>query len=143
MGQGLSKKSKVVSQVCRKPGEFLNTMNFPADHVETVYPPMQPAKKISVCRCWQSANFPICDNAHQQLQKQGIRTGPVMLELRNSHNRQLGSLRSTPSSSSGGFRIAGGQSPSDLSNGTVKIAASIVGSALAAATGWAHYAGLI
>ncbi|CAX63926.1 CDGSH iron-sulfur domain-containing protein, putative [Plasmodium reichenowi] len=70
--------------VFRKKGDILNTNNLKAVHIETFYPPLKSSKKVSVCRCWKSFNFPYCDNTHQKLQQQGVVCGPLLLEIRKS-----------------------------------------------------------
>ncbi|EUD66932.1 hypothetical protein C922_02516 [Plasmodium inui San Antonio 1] len=84
MGNLLRKEKSI--DVFRKKGDILNVRNFKAVHVEKVYPPLKKSKKISVCRCWKSNNFPYCDNAHQKLQQQGVICGPLLLEVRRSNN---------------------------------------------------------
>ncbi|GIX64317.1 CDGSH iron-sulfur domain-containing protein, putative [Babesia caballi] len=72
------------SRVPRKFGEKLNVFNLPMEHVKVLMPPSEPSTRISVCRCWRSAKFPICDNSHQLLRDQGINVGPVMFEARKA-----------------------------------------------------------
>ncbi|CRG98962.1 CDGSH iron-sulfur domain-containing protein, putative [Plasmodium relictum] len=72
--------------IMRNKGDILNVKNFKPLHIETFYPPLKKSKKISVCRCWKSNNFPYCDNTHQKLQQQGIVCGPLLLEIRKSNS---------------------------------------------------------
>nr|BAN66181.1 cisd1-like iron-sulfur, putative [Babesia bovis] len=69
-------------RVPRLPGEKLNVHELPKVHVKVMTPPSEASTRVSICRCWRSAKFPICDNSHQVLQSQGIKVGPVMLEVR-------------------------------------------------------------
>jgi CDGSH-type Zn-finger protein len=71
----------------------LNKLNLPAVH-EFYLPPPLPGKptKRSICRCWLSKKFPICDNSHQKLQKQGMDIGPVMLEFRAAPTTSVANL---------------------------------------------------
>ncbi|GFE54735.1 CDGSH iron-sulfur domain-containing protein [Babesia ovis] len=62
-------------RVPRKLGDKLNIYDLPKEHVKVLTPPSEPSTRISVCRCWRSAKFPICDNSHQILQAQGIKVG--------------------------------------------------------------------
>ncbi|CDJ60273.1 Clone ZZD536 mRNA sequence-like protein, related [Eimeria maxima] len=57
---------------------------LPSVHQEIVYPSHKRTQNFSVCRCWQSTKFPICDNSHKVLQKQGCNCGPAMLEIRQA-----------------------------------------------------------
>ena len=56
----------------RVPGDKLNKLNLPAVHEFYLPPPVQGGKptKRSICRCWLSKRFPICDNSHLKLHKQ-------------------------------------------------------------------------
>ncbi|ORM40664.1 uncharacterized protein BXIN_2287 [Babesia sp. Xinjiang] len=71
MGQAVSIAHS--TRVPRKLGDKLNVFNHPMEHVKVLTPPSEPSTRISVCRCWRSAKFPICDNSHQILQEQGIK----------------------------------------------------------------------
>ncbi|SBT75008.1 CDGSH iron-sulfur domain-containing protein, putative [Plasmodium malariae] len=84
MGNFLLKEKNC--DIIRKKGDILNIRNFKAVHVETFYPPSKKSRKISVCRCWKSNNFPYCDNTHQKLQQQGIVCGPLLLEIRRNNS---------------------------------------------------------
>jgi CDGSH-type Zn-finger protein len=68
----------------RVPGDKLNKLNLPAVHEFYLPPPVQGGKatKRSICRCWLSKRFPICDNSHLKLHKQGLEIGPTLLEFR-------------------------------------------------------------
>lgn len=79
MGSTASKVRNKI-KVVRKPGDVLNQHGLPSTHVEVLT--TNENTRISVCRCWKSSKFPICDNAHQLLQKQGVDCGPAMLEIR-------------------------------------------------------------
>jgi len=83
MGAEASKPvQKAASSALRKAGDNLNTLGFPVVHERIFYPPTGKPARMTVCRCWQSLKFPLCDNTHQRLQKQGINCGPVMLEIK-------------------------------------------------------------
>ncbi|CDI76171.1 Clone ZZD536 mRNA sequence-like protein, related [Eimeria praecox] len=58
--------------------------DLPSVHQEIVYPTHKRTLNFSICRCWQSTKFPICDNSHKVLQKQGCNCGPAMLEVRQA-----------------------------------------------------------
>ncbi|KAL8271927.1 hypothetical protein Esti_004051 [Eimeria stiedai] len=96
MGQ---KATKQIPKVTRKAGDPMNVYNLPAVHTEFVYPSRKRTMNYSICRCWQSSKFPICDNSHKKLQWQGCNcdarcalisresiriAGPVMLEIRQA-----------------------------------------------------------
>lgn len=38
---------------------------------------LRQGEVISLCRCWKSANFPLCDGSHKQMDGN---QGPVMIE---------------------------------------------------------------
>lgn len=80
MGNIFSRRSDL--SILRNKGEILNIRNFKPFHVEVIYPPTKKSKKISICRCWKSNNYPYCDNSHQKLQQQGVICGPLLLEVR-------------------------------------------------------------
>uniref|UniRef100_A0A1E1X109 Putative clone zzd536 mrna sequence-like protein n=1 Tax=Amblyomma aureolatum TaxID=187763 RepID=A0A1E1X109_9ACAR len=82
MGQAASVSH--TTRVPRKIGDKLNLFNFPMVHEKVLMPSAEPSTRISICRCWRSAKFPICDNSHQVLQAQGIKVGPAMLEVRKT-----------------------------------------------------------
>eukprot|EP00929_Paragymnodinium_shiwhaense_P027785 TRINITY_DN16226_c0_g2_i1.p1 TRINITY_DN16226_c0_g2~~TRINITY_DN16226_c0_g2_i1.p1 ORF type:complete len:153 (+),score=12.27 TRINITY_DN16226_c0_g2_i1:99-557(+) len=71
-----------VGTVYRLGGENLNNLGFP-EVTEVIYdkPTVKP-HRVVICRCWQSLKFPMCDNSHQRLQKQGVHCGPLMLEIK-------------------------------------------------------------
>ncbi|PFH33440.1 putative PfMNL-2 CISD1 family iron-sulfur protein [Besnoitia besnoiti] len=143
MGSQASKGSRPVADVLRKAGDFLNTKNLPAVHTEIVVPPPKKGKKFAVCRCWKSSKFPLCDNIHQKLQKQGINVGPAMLEIRPAP--PLESVRAPRVAQSGGspssepvLRDAG--APAADRTGAAALAGGVAASLLA---GGAHFAGFI
>jgi len=42
---------------------------------------LQPGKKLSLCRCWRSETFPLCDGSHKAYNKQyNDNVGPVNIE---------------------------------------------------------------
>eukprot|EP00747_Dinoflagellata_sp_TGD_P185937 gnl/TRDRNA2_/TRDRNA2_42732_c0_seq1.p2 gnl/TRDRNA2_/TRDRNA2_42732_c0~~gnl/TRDRNA2_/TRDRNA2_42732_c0_seq1.p2 ORF type:complete len:135 (+),score=26.05 gnl/TRDRNA2_/TRDRNA2_42732_c0_seq1:78-482(+) len=82
MGAEGSKAPAVVRTALRQAGEPLNTFGYPLVHEKVHFPPQGKSVRTTVCRCWKSAKFPLCDNTHQRLQKQGINVGPVMMELK-------------------------------------------------------------
>mmetsp|Transcript_19673 Transcript_19673/g.34890 ORF Transcript_19673/g.34890 Transcript_19673/m.34890 type:complete len:129 (-) Transcript_19673:73-459(-) len=73
---------KVGANVLRKAGEPLNTLGYQVVHEKIVLPSGQKPTRLTVCRCWQSLRFPLCDNTHQRLQKLGVNVGPVMVEIK-------------------------------------------------------------
>mmetsp|Transcript_66885 Transcript_66885/g.151080 ORF Transcript_66885/g.151080 Transcript_66885/m.151080 type:complete len:110 (-) Transcript_66885:295-624(-) len=83
MGGEASRPVKQASNLIRRAGDPLNTLSYPVVHEKVVLPPT-PGKpvRVTICRCWQSLKFPLCDNTHQRLQKQGCNIGPVMLEIK-------------------------------------------------------------
>ena len=66
----------------RKAGEFLNAGGHASVHEKVVSFPLVKSEKIPICRCWQSARFPLCDNSHERLQRQGVNVGPALLEVK-------------------------------------------------------------
>lgn len=80
MGQAKSVMHR--RKVPRALGDELNIFHHPKEHIEIVVQTSAPSKRISVCRCWRSAKFPLCDNSHQIMQSQGIKVGPAMVEVR-------------------------------------------------------------
>ena len=36
-------------------------------HLRTIVE-LEPGEQLSLCRCWKSAKFPICDGTHKQLE---------------------------------------------------------------------------
>ena len=83
MGASPSQPAKqVVGSVLRKAGEPLNTLGYQVVHEKVVYPTGTKPTRLTVCRCWQSLRFPLCDNTHQRLQKLGVDVGPVMVEIK-------------------------------------------------------------
>mmetsp|Transcript_80289 Transcript_80289/g.146450 ORF Transcript_80289/g.146450 Transcript_80289/m.146450 type:complete len:135 (+) Transcript_80289:65-469(+) len=73
---------KAAQSVLRQAGDPLNTLGWPVAHEKVFSKPTGKAVRYTICRCWQSLRFPLCDNSHQRLQKQGIHCGPVMFEVR-------------------------------------------------------------
>eukprot|EP00927_Polykrikos_kofoidii_P061943 TRINITY_DN56760_c0_g1_i1.p2 TRINITY_DN56760_c0_g1~~TRINITY_DN56760_c0_g1_i1.p2 ORF type:complete len:134 (-),score=20.29 TRINITY_DN56760_c0_g1_i1:154-555(-) len=84
MGGAASEPAKkvITSGALRRAGDNLNTLGFPVVHEQIFQRPAGKPTRTVVCRCWQSMKFPLCDNTHQRLQKQGINCGPVMLEIK-------------------------------------------------------------
>ena len=79
---GSSQPAKVAGSVLRKAGEPLNTLGYQVVHEKVVYPTGTKPTRLTICRCWQSLRFPLCDNTHQRLQKLGVDVGPVMVEIK-------------------------------------------------------------
>ena len=53
-------------------GQFLNYLGYAPVHSRFMQAPRGSVKdRMVVCRCWLSLKFPVCDNTHQQLWKQG------------------------------------------------------------------------
>eukprot|EP00933_Yihiella_yeosuensis_P081932 TRINITY_DN95627_c0_g1_i1.p1 TRINITY_DN95627_c0_g1~~TRINITY_DN95627_c0_g1_i1.p1 ORF type:complete len:140 (-),score=24.39 TRINITY_DN95627_c0_g1_i1:52-471(-) len=73
---------KKASKLLRQAGEPLNTLGYPVVHERTLVNPTGKPVRMTICRCWQSLRFPLCDNTHQRLQKEGVNVGPVMLEVK-------------------------------------------------------------
>ncbi|CBZ53126.1 conserved hypothetical protein [Neospora caninum Liverpool] len=117
MGGQASKAPRTTIEVLRRAGENMNT----------------------------KAKFPLCDNLHQKLQKQGVNVGPAMLEIRAAPPVQ------SVGASSSSFQP--GESPSSskqfLRDGeavTVDrtgLAALVGGLSASVIAGGAHFAGLI
>nr|CEL67113.1 TPA: PfMNL-2 CISD1 family iron-sulfur protein,putative [Neospora caninum Liverpool] len=145
MGGQASKAPRTTIEVLRRAGENMNTKGLPAVHTEIVVPSAKRARKFSICRCWKSSKFPLCDNLHQKLQKQGVNVGPAMLEIRAAPPVQ------SVGASSSSFQP--GESPSSskqfLRDGeavTVDrtgLAALVGGLSASVIAGGAHFAGLI
>jgi CDGSH-type Zn-finger protein len=72
---------------------MINTQNLPRRHEEQI----PVGKRVSFCRCWQSATFPYCDGAHKKLNAEtGDVLGPVVVtgvaaaeESSKSANQQI------------------------------------------------------
>ena len=70
-----------VPGTCEVPGTdkrdiMINTQALPRRHEE----PIPTGKRVSFCRCWQSATFPYCDGAHKQINAEtGDVLGPVVV----------------------------------------------------------------
>ncbi|CEM30152.1 unnamed protein product [Vitrella brassicaformis CCMP3155] len=122
MGAGGSKAAAAL----RKPGDPLNVAGHKNVHEAIITEPSQKASKYSICRCWKSAKFPICDNTHQKLQKQGIQCGPCMLEVKKTIVTASTMVKNTSAGGAGAKLI------------TVGAAGGI-----AAMTGTAHWMGVI
>jgi CDGSH-type Zn-finger protein len=45
---------------------------------------LEPGEKISLCRCWKSTTFPICDDSH----KLGGTQGPVSVTVKPAEKQQ-------------------------------------------------------
>lgn len=42
--------------------------------------PVAVSKKVPMCRCWQSAKFPLCDGSHNKFNKStGSHVGPIVI----------------------------------------------------------------
>lgn len=55
---------------------MINTQDLPRRHEE----PIPVGKRVSFCRCWQSATFPYCDGAHKKINAEtGDVLGPVVV----------------------------------------------------------------
>ncbi|CAL1150155.1 unnamed protein product, partial [Cladocopium goreaui] len=62
MGGQTSQPLKVTGSVLRKAGEPLNTLGYQKVHEKAVFPTGSKPVRVTVCRCWQSLRFPLCDN---------------------------------------------------------------------------------
>ena len=55
---------------------MINTQNLPRRHEESI----PVGKRVSLCRCWQSATFPYCDGVHKKINAEtGDVLGPVVV----------------------------------------------------------------
>ena len=55
---------------------MINTQNLPRRHEELI----PTGKRVKFCRCWQSATFPYCDDAHKKINAEtGDVLGPVVV----------------------------------------------------------------
>merc|ERR1712232_356039 len=75
-------KKAAVQTALRRAGDNLNVLGHPHVHEKTSTKPTGKNHRQTICRCWLSLKFPLCDNTHQRLQKQGLNIGPCMLELK-------------------------------------------------------------
>eukprot|EP00397_Hematodinium_sp_SG-2012_P055826 GEMP01068427.1.p1 GENE.GEMP01068427.1~~GEMP01068427.1.p1 ORF type:complete len:127 (+),score=15.92 GEMP01068427.1:64-444(+) len=104
-------ESKPVEPVpLRSAGDILNIHDLKNTHETIVTAPSRAGKPVryTICRCWLSKKFPICDNAHQLLQKQGLQVGPVMIEIRRGPklaNVAASAARASPSMKLGSFAV--------------------------------------
>lgn len=106
MGQ---QSTKALPKIMRKAGDPMNVYNLPSVHTEIITPTCKRVMNFSICRCWQSTKFPICDNAHKTLQKQGCDCGPAMLEVRQAPSLKPVSAEWTPGSNSNNSGNSGAQ----------------------------------
>ena len=118
---------KVKGSVLRKAGEPLNTLGYQKVHEKSVITAGTKPVRVTVCRCWQSLRFPLCDNTHQRLQKLGCNVGPVMVEIKSKPMP----VSASPSPSSGPERLGGTLSAATLGGA----AALMTGAGVAGATG--------
>mmetsp|Transcript_13335 Transcript_13335/g.35781 ORF Transcript_13335/g.35781 Transcript_13335/m.35781 type:complete len:176 (-) Transcript_13335:95-622(-) len=75
-------KRAAVQGGLRRAGDNLNTLGYNVVHEKVFMKPAGKPIRQTICRCWLSLKFPLCDNTHQRLQKQGINCGPCMLEVK-------------------------------------------------------------
>jgi CDGSH-type Zn-finger protein len=55
---------------------LLNIHKYPRKHVQD----LPAGQKVEICRCWLSAEFPICDGAHKKHNAEtGDNVGPAVL----------------------------------------------------------------
>ncbi|XP_026193673.1 uncharacterized protein LOC34619364 [Cyclospora cayetanensis] len=131
MGQ---QQAKALPKVMRKAGDPMNVYNLPSVHTEVIYPTNKRFTTFSICRCWQSAKFPICDNAHKALQKQGCDCGPAMLEVRQAPSLKPVGVEWVPSGSGGPTNASathpGGPSAAALFGGAASVSAAVAGQSL-------------
>ena len=66
----------------RVPGELMNISGATATSTKNIIYPLAKPEKVPICRCWLSARFPLCDNSHEHLQRQGVIVGPCLFEVR-------------------------------------------------------------
>eukprot|EP00916_Digyalum_oweni_P001864 GHVL01003560.1.p1 GENE.GHVL01003560.1~~GHVL01003560.1.p1 ORF type:complete len:124 (-),score=19.54 GHVL01003560.1:52-423(-) len=119
MGTNSSRTAEISKELIREPGEFINTRKYDPVFQQVISSSgVEKPRRISVCRCWKSNKFPLCDNTHQLLQRQNIQVGPVMLEARK-FVKVPQNVRAT--SMGGGGKLIP------------------MGAAIAAITGYAHY----
>mmetsp|Transcript_81988 Transcript_81988/g.171613 ORF Transcript_81988/g.171613 Transcript_81988/m.171613 type:complete len:137 (+) Transcript_81988:168-578(+) len=126
---------KAAATAIRTAGEPMNTLGWPAVHEQIFYAPTVKPHRYSICRCWKSAKFPLCDNAHQKLQKLGVNVGPTILEVKAAQN--VG-----PTYFGSG---SAGQGPTNLGGGMGGDVRMFAAGGFAAASlgGGAHMAGLV
>ncbi|CAJ1402899.1 unnamed protein product [Effrenium voratum] len=58
-----------------------NTEKYDKYHHLIQYAAPGEAKKVSVCRCWQSKKFPYCDGTHKKLIEAGDNVGPYVVKV--------------------------------------------------------------
>ena len=56
-------------------------------HLRTIVE-LEPGEQVSLCRCWKSAKFPLCDGTHKQLPGHvgSVRVKAPELEKENSES---------------------------------------------------------
>ncbi|GAW80791.1 hypothetical protein, conserved [Plasmodium gonderi] len=72
----------------KDPLEYLNKINFNTNRfpqythlIENCPSEHEKEKVIRICRCWQSAKFPYCDDTHKILMENGDDVGPYVAKL--------------------------------------------------------------
>ncbi|SPJ08457.1 CDGSH iron-sulfur domain-containing protein, putative [Plasmodium sp. DRC-Itaito] len=72
----------------KDPLEYLNKINFNTNKfpqythlIENCPSEYENEKVIKICRCWQSAKFPYCDDTHKIFVENGDNVGPYVAKL--------------------------------------------------------------
>ncbi|CAA9988042.1 CDGSH iron-sulfur domain-containing protein, putative [Plasmodium knowlesi strain H] len=72
----------------KDPLEYINKINFNTNRfpqythlIESCPAEHEKEKIIRICRCWQSAKFPYCDDTHKILMENGDDVGPFVAKL--------------------------------------------------------------
>ncbi|KNC54687.1 uncharacterized protein AMSG_01538 [Thecamonas trahens ATCC 50062] len=59
------------------------------DEVQLTEEHIGKGKRLSLCRCWASATYPLCDGAHKKLNLGGDIAGPIRVTLSPKLAEQL------------------------------------------------------
>ncbi|CAI7720276.1 CDGSH iron-sulfur domain-containing protein, putative [Plasmodium vivax] len=72
----------------KDPLEYVNKINFNTNRfpqythlIESCPSEHEKEKVVRICRCWQSAKFPYCDDTHKILMENGDDVGPFVAKL--------------------------------------------------------------
>ncbi|OEH80142.1 hypothetical protein cyc_02521 [Cyclospora cayetanensis] len=108
-----------------------------ATHNLVAVPSYLSALRVMACFALSlncAAKFPICDNAHKALQKQGCDCGPAMLEVRQAPSLKPVGVEWVPSGSGGPTNASathpGGPSAAALFGGAASVSAAVAGQSL-------------
>mmetsp|Transcript_20439 Transcript_20439/g.70792 ORF Transcript_20439/g.70792 Transcript_20439/m.70792 type:complete len:135 (-) Transcript_20439:171-575(-) len=134
MGNELSGPAKkAASGALRRSGDPLNVLGYPVVHEKLFLPPSGKPHRFTICRCWMSLGFPLCDNTHQRLQKVGVNVGPVMLEIKSAPTNVGANY----------FGHGASAGPTNLGAGGDRLAAAAGGLFAAGLAGAAHLSGVV